>query len=69
MTTAEAIRNAVEDRLAEWCREGASEEEPSYCTSTVVLARSAATDYEESGIRYQRCGGGRRVIRKTGGGA
>ena len=37
--------------------------------SRVPLKRLARPSVTESGIRYQRCGGGRRVIRRQKGGA
>ena len=65
------IRCEVERRLTRWCEEpvdGAEDgTEDEGAESGITLRSLASSSYEECGVRYQKCGGGRRVIRRKGG--
>lgn len=71
MDALDRIVREVERDLQKWCDEPLQhetvpvEEEEELCLQTAVTQTSCSV--EECGVQYERCGGGRRVIRKSHG--
>lgn len=68
MTALEKLRNLVERELTRWAEEpldGDGQLRTALQEDTVVQVSRVVDPAVESGFRFQRCGGGRRIIRAT----
>lgn len=72
MDALDRIVREVESDLQEWCNEPLPHEakvevEEEQMGHSTMAAQTAGAEIDECGVRYQRCGGGRRIIRKSHG--